>query len=49
MVCYLALTDQLHRTTGGFGVKRAEGGFIRVTVGGENEVGVKDRKKEAQV
>lgn len=49
MVCYLALADQLHRATGGLRVKRAQGGFIRESGGGKNEVGMRNRKKEGQV
>lgn len=49
MVHYLALPDQLHGTTRGPGVKRAQGGFIRVPGGGKNEVGMRDREKEGQV
>lgn len=48
-VCYLALADKLHGATGGFWVKRAQGGLIRVSGGGKNEMGMRDRKKEGQV
>lgn len=48
MVRYLAIADQLHRATGGLGVKRAQG-FVRVSGGGKNEVGMRNRKKKGQV
>jgi len=49
MVRYMAPADQLHWATWGFGVKRAQGGFIRESGGGKNEMGMRDRKKEGQV
>lgn len=49
VICYLAFADQLHGTTWGFSVERSKGGFIRVSGGGKNEVGMRDRKKEGQV
>ena len=49
VVRYLALADQLHGATRGLGVKRAQGGFVGVSAGGKNEVGMRDGKKEGQV
>lgn len=49
MIIYLAFANQLHGATGGLGVKRTEGGVIRVSVGSKNEVGMMDREKEGQV
>lgn len=49
LVCNVALADQLHRATGGLGVIRAQGGFVRVSGGGKNEACMRDRKKEGQV
>lgn len=49
IVCYVALADQLHRASGRFGVKGAQGGFVWVSSGGENEMSMRDGNKEGQV